>query len=108
MKSTAPLLNRLLILTSKQLPVNESHNVKASFVDMTSKNINEITEALAEKHYETPKTHEERYSPPARPCGEGIYEIIQHGEGGSTHLVYDLEIPEEPGSTEAILIESYF
>ena len=34
----------------------------------------------------------------ARPCGEGVYGIVEHG--GHTHLAYVLEIPELPGEVQ--------
>lgn len=100
--STAtPLANTLLVMTGKMMPRISSHDRRGAFVDMVSSNITDITNALGEREYDTRVTHRHRFSPAARPCGEGIYEIILHGSSlnheGHTHFVYELEIPQELG-----------
>ncbi|MFW6202585.1 MAG: hypothetical protein ACOC8B_08400, partial [Gemmatimonadota bacterium] len=44
------------------------------------------------------KTRGERRVPAARPAGEGVYAIARHGD--HTHLVYILELPEQPGEVQ--------
>jgi hypothetical protein len=55
-----------------------------------SKDLDEITAFLK---------GEEEELPPSRPCGEGIYEILQHGYDGPLHFVYELELPTKLGTT---------
>jgi hypothetical protein len=45
------------------------------------------------KRYDT-ATRGERVRPEARPAGEGVYRIVEHGN--HNHLTYALELPEEP------------
>jgi hypothetical protein len=47
------------------------------------------------------KLRESHPLPPARPCGEGVYAIVKHGN--HTHLAYALELPEEPGEVQRSL-----
>jgi hypothetical protein len=45
-------------------------------VDVVSTKIEDITEALAGRDYAT-KTKGERHLEGARPCGEGVYSIVE-------------------------------
>jgi DNA polymerase II small subunit/DNA polymerase delta subunit B len=94
-------IHSLLIMTGKMLPRLTQHDRRGAFVDMISSNLSDITNVLGEREYETKVTHQHKYSPPARPCGEGVYEIILHGSSpkhtGHTHFIYELELPDEPG-----------
>jgi hypothetical protein len=88
---------RLMVIMGKQLPILDSHKIKPAFVDAVSDEMSDLINGLHEKHYTT-DTRGEREMPAARPCGEGIYEIIRHGSHGQdTHFLYELELPEEPG-----------
>jgi hypothetical protein len=69
-----------------------------AFVDIVSKDMHDIHDALDLVHYST-KTRGEREVGPCRPCGEAMYEIIQH-ESGHTHLAYVLEMPREIGEVQ--------
>jgi hypothetical protein len=99
--TTRESIHSLLIMTGKMLPRLSQHDRRGAFVDMTSPEISEIMKALGEKEYKTKVSQQHRYSPPARPCGEGIYEIVLHGSSpkhtGHTHFIYELELPIEPG-----------
>jgi hypothetical protein len=52
---------------------------------------------LEEIHYDT-ATRGERVRPEARPAGEGIYRIVQHGN--HNYLIYALELPEQTGPVQ--------
>lgn len=99
--SSEDRVHTLLVMTGKMLPRLAQHDRRGAFVDMTSTDLSEIISILGEKEYDTRVTHQHRYSPPARPCGEGLYEIILHGTSpkhtGHTHFIYELEVPSEPG-----------
>lgn len=94
-------VHTLLIMTGKMLPRLAQHDRRGAFVDLISPNLSEILNVLGEREYDTKVTHEHRFSPPARPCGEGLYEIIHHGSSpkhaGHSHFIYELEVPIEPG-----------
>jgi hypothetical protein len=91
-------LSRLLLLTGKKLPDTQMHERKGGFVDVVGAN-QDILDVLHEHEYDT-KTAKKRM-PAARPCGEGIYELVEHGPNGNVHLIYELEIPREPGDIMA-------
>jgi hypothetical protein len=61
------------------------------FVDLVRKSPKSILEALGEESYQT-KTRGKQHLPAARPCGEGVYRILLHGN--HTHLIYVLELPQ--------------
>ena len=62
-------INRLLIIPGKTLPSTLLHQRKWAFVDMLSKNIEELVSALGASTHET-KGAGHVIVPPARACGE--------------------------------------
>ncbi len=81
---------RLLIIGQEELPSLSNHEKFWSFVTRASISKKQIREELESYTYET-KTKGKREQPAARPCGEGVYNIVQHDD--HTHLVYALELP---------------
>src|SRR5689334_18770378 len=89
---------RLILIGKKQLPdVHLRGRPFWGLVEKVGTNIEGVTESLNEEHYHT-KTKGERTVAGARPCGEGVYGIIEHK--GHTHLAYVLEFPEELGDVQ--------
>lgn len=90
---------RLLVIGHKKLPKPEAGGRRKfwGFADMVRKDPKAITEELSPAEYGT-KTRGERHLPGARPAGEGVYQILRHGD--HTHLVFELELPEEPGPVQ--------
>lgn len=90
---------RLMVLGHKKLPKREAKGGRRywGFVRMVRNDPKAITEELSATEYDT-KTRGERHLPGARPAGEGVYEILRHGD--HTHLVFELELPEEPGPVQ--------
>ncbi|BFZ53170.1 hypothetical protein PYCC9005_000193 [Savitreella phatthalungensis] len=85
---------RFIELPKKELP--SSGDRFAAFV--TGDNtLDAVRKRLAEDRYST-KTQGERVLPAARPMGEGVY-AIAHIQNTS-HLVYQLTLPEELGETQ--------
>lgn len=90
---------RLMIIGRERLPEATQTGTAREwgFVEMVRKDPKSIREALGEETYET-KTRGKRHRPPARPCGEGVYRIVRHGN--HTHLAYVLELPEQPNEVQ--------
>lgn len=90
---------RLLVIGNKKLPEPEAGGQRPywGFVDMVRQDPKAITDELNAAQYRT-KTRGRRHQPAARPAGEGVYEILRHGD--HTHLVFKLELPEEPGPVQ--------
>ncbi|KAJ3044565.1 hypothetical protein HK097_001426 [Rhizophlyctis rosea] len=88
---------RLMILTRKKLPEIGHRARYWGFSRAVVNNPKDLKEYLQAETYET-KTRGERTVGEARPCGEGVYFIVNHH--GHTHLAYLLEIPEEPGPVQ--------
>ncbi|MBW3599832.1 MAG: hypothetical protein KY475_21495 [Planctomycetes bacterium] len=90
---------RLMILGRKALPdPSESGGRRYwGFVDAVETDPKKIRDALGAEEYET-KTRGRRKLPAARPAGEGIYRLVRHDD--HTHLVYALELPEEPNEVQ--------
>ena len=86
--------NRLLTMTSKLMPSAVEHDKRGAVVTMVSDDIGDITTYLAGL-----KCWEGLNVPPARPCGEGVYELVRHGFAGDLHFIYELEIPVTLGKT---------
>jgi len=99
--SNADSVKRLIIIGRKALPpIKEGHTQKDRvwcFVDMVTKNIDEIDEVLGKQSYST-GTRGERTIDPARPCGEGMYALVKMQ--AHTHLAYVLELPTELGDVQ--------
>lgn len=83
--------NRLLTMTSKMMPSASEHDRRGAVVSMVSDDISDITTYLAGL-----KSWEGLSVPAARPCGEGVYELVRHGFAGDLHFIYELEIPTVP------------
>ncbi|KAF9904170.1 hypothetical protein EC991_002964 [Linnemannia zychae] len=113
-------LHRLLIIPRKALPVNEPSGADGAgggsrsnkpgsrnwaFVDITSPDLATVEARLKEYTYST-KTRGERTQPSARFIAEARYEIIldhvdpEHPQRQSSHFVYALEVPQEPGPVQ--------
>ena len=88
---------RLLTIGRKRLPDVERHERTWGFVDAVASSAGEIEEKLQGGAYRT-KTRGERFEPPVRPAGEGIYAIVR--ERNKTYLAYELELPEHPGAVQ--------
>ena len=76
------------------------HCVCRSFVDAVG-SLEEVEHKLERYSYDT-KTRGHREIEPARLCGEARYSLIKdtHGNNVQTHLVYDLEVPEQPSEVQ--------
>jgi hypothetical protein len=89
---------RMIVVGQKVMPdIHAGGERNWGFVDMVTKNPNDIEKALQESHYQT-KTRGERELPAARPAGEGVYAIVRHE--GHTHLAYSLELPKSPDKVQ--------
>ena len=85
---------REIIMGQKELPkVEEGRERNWGFVKTVVSDAKELQGEFAEVEYST-KTRGDRKLAAARPAGEGIYAIVRHD--GHTHLVYSLELPENP------------
>jgi len=85
---------RLLTIGKKRLPEpGDSGQRFWGFV----KKVSEDPEELA-RELEGGSDDEGRTRTPARPAGEGVYAIATHGN--HTHLLYALELPEEPDEVQ--------
>lgn len=92
---------RRLVVGAKRMPeIGNGGEKKWAFVDLVTKEAKEIREAFGPKTYQT-KTRGERTEPAAWPVGSGVYALARHGD--HTHLLYELELPEEPGEAQAEL-----
>ena len=96
---TKPVFRRVII-GRKRLPGIEEHERTWGFVDLVTSRPEQIEDELDPITYDT-RTRGRRAVPPARPAGEGVYAVADHD--GHTHLVYALELPEEPGPVQAEL-----
>lgn len=91
---------RLIALGRKQLPDIEDHERNWAFVDAVEADPKRIVQAFERETYET-ETSGTRVQPAGRPAGEGVYAIARHED--HTHLVYALELPDEPGASQRAL-----
>jgi hypothetical protein len=96
---------RLCVIGQKKMPPIYNGGAKYwGFVEKTSKDPEDITQELGPAEYDT-KTRGHRKIQPARPVGEGVYQIVEHKD--HTHLIYSLELPKEPEKVQKDLnIES--
>lgn len=99
---TPKKLYRLSIIGSKKMPdpKNRGGSREWGFVDMVQKDPDSIRDALKGDTYQT-KTRGQRHLPAARPCGQGVYRILRHGD--HTHLVYVPELPKKVGEVQQAL-----
>jgi hypothetical protein len=88
---------RRVIIGRKRLPGIGEHERTWGFVDLVTSKAEEIEDEFDPKSYMT-KTRGERIEPPARPAGEGVYDIVRHNN--HTHLAYALELPQKPGPVQ--------
>lgn len=89
---------RMIVVGQKTMPeIHDGGERSWGFVDLVTKNAEEIQKVLRETHYGT-KTRGERELPAARSAGEGVYAIVRHGD--HTHLAYSLELPREPDQVQ--------
>lgn len=86
--ATSVSLNRLFTLTSRQMPDARKHDMRGAVVTVVSADMDDIIIYLGGS-----KCWQGLDVAPARPCGEGIYEIIRHGFSGPLHFIYELELP---------------
>ncbi|MBA3900092.1 MAG: hypothetical protein H0X62_07770 [Bacteroidetes bacterium] len=91
---------RLIIIGKEHLPNISKKEKLWGFVSKASRSKNQIKKELQSFTYET-KTRGKREQPAARPCGEGVYRIVQHED--HCHLVYALELPDEPKKVQKAL-----
>src|SRR5690554_4622966 len=92
---------RMLAMGRKQLPdANQRGDQAWGFVEAVSKDPGKLEQSLRAQTYQT-KTRGERELPAARPVGEGVYQLVHHGD--HTHLAYALELPHRPGDAQGEL-----
>ncbi|KAJ9667752.1 hypothetical protein H2201_001938 [Coniosporium apollinis] len=89
--------NRLFALPKKVFPKSQQDRFMA-FVEKSNTTIQDLKENFfAGSEYQT-KTTGTRHTPPVLPIGEGVYAFTQTER--TTHLVYMLTIPSEPGEVQ--------
>src|SRR5438874_1300397 len=88
---------RRIVIGRKRLPDVEGGERFWGFVDIVGRRPEKVEEELEEVRYETQRRGE-RVRPEARPAGEGIYRIVEHGN--HNHLIYALELPRSPGPVQ--------
>jgi hypothetical protein len=92
---------RSIVIAKKQLPPqNERGQQFWGFVEAVEDDPKSLREGFTKETYQT-KTRGEQTNPTTRPAGEGVYNLCRFG--GSTHLAYSLELPEEPGKAQDML-----
>lgn len=92
---------RMLVIGRKQLPDTSRQGDQSwGYVEAVTDNPEKIEHSLRAHRYQT-KTRGRRTLPAARPVGEGVYQIVQHGD--HTHLAYALELPSTPGEAQSEL-----
>ncbi|WP_303909535.1 hypothetical protein [Thiohalomonas denitrificans] len=89
---------RLLVMGRKRLPeIHDGGERYWGFVGGVEDSAVKLRKEFEAETYET-KTRGTRQVPPARPAGEGVYALVEHG--GHTHLAYALELPKEPDEVQ--------
>ena len=89
---------RIITVGRKTLPNSASTGANHwAFVDRVFSDPEELKESLGGATYTTDTTGE-RHLPEARPAGEGVYALVQHGR--DSVLAYALELPEELGEVQ--------
>src|SRR6266403_3072959 len=80
---------RLIVIGRKLMPDVERRKERTwGFVDAVRDNPEAIEDALDRPD-----------ESPVRPAGEGVYQLVSH-DGRHAHLVYALELPEQPGEVQ--------
>lgn len=105
-------LFRFIVMGRKSLPdPTQRSRPYWGFVEMVTKKLDDVKEALKGEEYDT-ATRGHRRKPPARALAEGVYRILRHQLGSNkkahTHLIYKLEFPpsdEENEPQESLNIE---
>jgi hypothetical protein len=93
--------HRLLVVGRKKLPdITDAHERNWAFVQKVASQPEEIEDEFDRMTYST-ATRGERHLSPARPAGEGVYAIVRHDD--HTHVVFALELPEQPGEVQEAL-----
>lgn len=91
---------RTLIIGGKRLPDvgdAEGRDRLFAFVEAILHDPDDLDRELRGETYDT-QTRGRRTRPAARPAGEGSYGIARHGD--HTHLVVELELPEQRGPVQ--------
>jgi hypothetical protein len=92
---------RLMVMPKKQLPDIKDDGQKFwGFVEKVSSKAADVENELDKEVYGT-KTRGEQVQPEALPAGERVYSIVRHGD--HTHLVYVLELLDEPKEVQRAL-----
>jgi hypothetical protein len=88
---------RLIVVGGKKLPDAEGfHSCSWCSVLRATSDTTGISAALgAERHVTAVDVH---HSQPARPCGEGVYALVQYPR--HVHLAYALQLPTEIGEVQ--------
>jgi hypothetical protein len=82
---------RLIAVPKKRLPDVEDGNERFwAYIRTVSSSPKDVQEELAGES----RPGAEKAIPAARPSGEGVCSIVRHGD--HTHLVYALELPDQP------------
>jgi hypothetical protein len=90
---------RRLLVGRKRMPEPRRQRFWAE-IARVCETAGELSEDLGRFEYET-KTRGPRVQPPARPAGEGVYALAQHGN--HAHLAYRLETPQRLGEVQRAL-----
>lgn len=90
---------RMATIGKKRLPSAVRHERFFGFVEASAETSAELTKGLAAKTYET-KTQGVREQPAARSVGEGVYSIVMDQNERTSHFMYRLELPQEPGEVQ--------
>jgi hypothetical protein len=90
---------RRLLVGRKRMPEPSRQRFWAE-IERVCETPDEVCFDLERYEYET-KTRGPRVQPPARPAGEGVYVLAQHGT--HAHLAYRLEAPRRPGEVQRAL-----
>jgi len=86
------------VIGKKALPEPKQHQRFFGTIADVSENLKDLHDRLDYVEYDT-KTRGKRHEAPARPCGEGVYAIVDHHN--ATFLTYVLELPNELGEVQA-------
>jgi hypothetical protein len=90
-------IHRRIVIGRKRLPDGRFRERAWAYVDEVATQPEDIDRDLGGFTYQT-KTRGERYQPPARAVGQGVYAMIDHD--GHTHFAYALELPRTPGPVQ--------
>ena len=95
---------RLIVMNDNSLPNIDFHQRQGAYVEIVDHNIDHILRHLGKLSGDSLEIQQQFWQgtdtlrPPACPCGEGIYEFVQHGlDDPRVHFVYMLEVPVDPG-----------